>query len=1746
MYQLLIKILVKSTISEQIDLLQTMLVNLVKRDLEKEQEIENKHSKTTIFDEELVKLINNLSSSIKDFMKIAKFNIKENDSNTQKLNENILQLKTYYISETTSLNSLTSTNTSKSPLRVSSSGTNLMTNNKNSYNNSSNNNNNKLQNLSLKFKQIEQTKADIQKSVNNIDNSCNMFYDNAKLVFKKLKVLHSKSLTELSNLNNEFNNQNLSSYSKSLDLFSNKLNNSKNTRNQKVINNNFFNLSEINNTNNNNNNNFAENFQNKTFNNNFNYSASHFNPLIRSNSTNKAQISNTKSTKLNNLMHFDESGKTRNKSLNPLNFKNKNSNSINSGLNNSSSLNFNNTIGFNTNLAINNEKILQANLDKIKIRNRELLIEVKKLNDLYISTKKENIHLRQQIDKLSKFNNDLNNRNSSKSPKRNIANLKETKLDKPLNKMKDNSNIINNNITNDNKLFKLAEAILNFFEKMNNLQLAISKKAANITELKYDFEQAKKEIKSLANKIYKNPVLIRKESESIKSENSLNAKNLITNLKVVNNNNNNKDNNEKEKDSSNNSNNNNKNEDDSVNSSLMPKQDIIAPVKTKLLKAAPRKQITNNKEEKEENTVKSDEKESLNDNDKNKEKEEKEARKDNLDLICNQLKEEIESLNRKLQEKESLIETFEENFNKRSTLESTLKTNEEIKALNLKNENLKKEKILFEESIINLKEENKRLSLQVNLSKDNDNTNNNLKEEKEIFNKEIKSLKEEIVYLKEESKVKENESLLKDNLLKEIKLKLEELEKLNLKFNLEVKSLKTLNYNLEALLKESENKFFDLNKENNELLLNKESLNLELKDLKQNNKNLLLEKQNKESSNLLEFKQQIKEYKEELKEKNLKFENLNLEFKRLKTENENLNLNLSNYLKDLNIEKSKNKELNLNFEESLNNENKKSFKEIKDLKESLQEKYKIDLEKMLKELIQENAKKEKNLEKSVKSVYFDFLENVIELNLKKIKEFQNLNFKEFIINLEDKDLNLSLLKEKINNLTLINLTKTEKQNSEFLKLKEENLNLKDSKEKSENDFNFKESNLKTAITNSNKLNEDLNRKIKVLNEEVIDVNKKLKSSLNETNNLEIKLKNKAEELEIFKNQSFNLKLDFDNKSKEELSNFSLQIFNLESEVKLLKNQIKQNEQEILTLQNQLKQETNEKEEDKIILQALELNYSNIVSKLEEMYEKFENIAKKKNLSLYNINNSKKYNPNQTLGNFEEYNQFNESPEHLFEEFVENLENFVLKTCDFSKEKSVFENTILEISKKNKKSEEIIETLKEEYKNLKLTFEECTKIIMEAIKSTDSNLFDEDISFNNIQDSSFNSKASSMSHINMYTDRDFVKKLVENFKKYNFEINATNKKLESDLEEAYIQIRSLKISIEEYKQALDKTINNTKTNSYNNNNKYNPNIVDPESIGNNDNKSIHSRNFTVEDLIDDNLQIEENYNDNDDEIDLNLKIAKEIGNNSYVTLSDENNKIIAHKRINNLCWVLVTNTDKVSSLTSYSNLTWFTKEQISDNLINSYNFSESIEENFESLNNNVNLATQKQKEIDKLLKIHEELNKKLIEKDTEIADLLNTCNNLLEFNNKKMKKEADEDGDGDVSNEITKNESISFEKYQQIVDLYNEEQSKYNKMLVNVDTLKRENDKLNSKLAFISNNNNNNNASAKANLHKSYTFNKQPNKDFDEIDVDGLLAAHNQSDIESQNNKFPLKKKRNNKYLKILKKRVDMLLTMKVF
>jgi len=163
----------------------------------------------------------------------------------------------------------------------------------------------------------------------------------------------------------------------------------------------------------------------------------------------------------------------------------------------------------------------------------------------------------------------------------------------------------------------------------------------------------------------------------------------------------------------------------------------------------------------------------------------------------------------------------------------------------------------------------------------------------------------------------------------------------------------------------------------------------------------------------------------------------------------------------------------------------------------------------------------------------------------------------------------------------------------------------------------------------------------------------------------------------------------------------------------------------------------------------------------------------------------------------------------------------------SKDHHISKNQNLENKEEGDYKKKFFE-LSEEYRKLKIIFDDCTQIIYDAIKIYKPNILeDENISFQispsgklqkdpnlNIHNALMDSKGSQISagsyhsNISVFSDKEFIAKAVEIFKQYNQEINEKNKKLESDLQEAESKIQLYKISSEEYKKALNLSLKNS--------------------------------------------------------------------------------------------------------------------------------------------------------------------------------------------------------------------------------------------------------------------------------------------------------------------------------------------------
>jgi len=132
------------------------------------------------------------------------------------------------------------------------------------------------------------------------------------------------------------------------------------------------------------------------------------------------------------------------------------------------------------------------------------------------------------MDEDEKYNGDskMNRNNSSKN-----FNIKNNYNDK-----NNNINIFENNIFNENNnidIFILAEEVLEFFNKMKNLQECIVKKISGTNKMKIDFERYKKKLIKLLNNIInnKNKININHNNSSPKLTNKTDNDNLKINSK---------------------------------------------------------------------------------------------------------------------------------------------------------------------------------------------------------------------------------------------------------------------------------------------------------------------------------------------------------------------------------------------------------------------------------------------------------------------------------------------------------------------------------------------------------------------------------------------------------------------------------------------------------------------------------------------------------------------------------------------------------------------------------------------------------------------------------------------------------------------------------------------------------------------------------------------------------------------------------------------------------------------------------------------------------------------------------------------------------------------------------------------------------------------------------------------------------------------------------------------------------------
>lgn len=367
------------------------------------------------------------------------------------------------------------------------------------------------------------------------------------------------------------------------------------------------------------------------------------------------------------------------------------------------------------------------------------------------------------------------------------------------------------------------------------------------------------------------------------------------------------------------------------------------------------------------------------------------------------------------------------------------------------------------------------------------------------------------------------------------------------------------------------------------------------------------------------------------------------------------------------------------------------------------------------------------------------------------------------------------------------------------------------------------SELSNSITNA--LNENITESIKEICNEIEEFKNYYLKYFNEENSANTNMLNVIPEENIWSSQDLNISPKSDN----------TQFRNRINSEKLLD----EKEIEILNLKEKF--------------ELLELNYNDLQenqsNKIQELTEIIENLNKNKN-----NNNTKDAKDKRVIdGDFknknlldlnyddEEEDDLNLNNINICIEEKHEADNYVeknIKNKQFQRAKKI-ENLNFKNSKEkdntNQNSqnqmfenneEEIYKSkfleLSDEYKKLKLIFDECTQTIYDAIRIYSPNILeDENISFqispsgklhkdnnsnnNNIYNMIMDSKGSQISagsNISMYSDMEFISKAVEIFKKYNQEINEKHKKLESDLQEAESKIQLYKITAEEYKKALN--------------------------------------------------------------------------------------------------------------------------------------------------------------------------------------------------------------------------------------------------------------------------------------------------------------------------------------------------------
>ena len=627
-----------------------------------------------------------------------------------------------------------------------------------------------------------------------------------------------------------------------------------------------------------------------------------------------------------------------------------------------------------------------------------------------------------------------------------------------------------------------------------------------------------------------------------------------------------------------------------------------------------------------------------------------------------QREKQIQIMNNEIDENNSLIENLKTENDKNSKL---LELQNDVKIRKIEEQNLflEKEKINLVENIENLKE-NFNLLQKKFLKLENKNKLETEKafEEKKRNEEKIKSLfnqvenfqKENFDFLKLKLELENKIIKLKDkneiliNSEENLNLKLKNLNKEKIKFLKQNEILEKKEENLSSNLEERKNEKLNLENKN-------EKLSLSLNQFKIKNEKIEFEKNNleKEKEKLLEM---IKNFEIEIeKKKNLSFDqknNLEKEINELKNNLEQIQ-NEKNDLK-LDLKKKQNENIEKNKEllkfEKQNQEIITKLNKVENEKNDLsinlkaiQEK-EIDLKKNFDNLQdqKENLVKEKiNLQKNIKeqkqtneTLILNEKSYTIQItNLSKIKE-----------NLETDKENLTKKKEKLENEKL----DLEKVKESIVHKLDENVSIKNEFEKNIENLNFKistlekkikdlESDIKVKtenISSFKKENEKLNMNLEILQEEkkifieqikeknelITKCTDEIKNQVSNNSQLQDYLKENKEILNLLKNEKNkergDLEKDIEKKDsiisdkqsfikdlKEEIKDFKEKIKNLEKKEKMKNEEYLKLKKE---LKNQKKTNINVYKENEEKMENMENDLIGVEERINEIKDQLKN------------------------------------------------------------------------------------------------------------------------------------------------------------------------------------------------------------------------------------------------------------------------------------------------------------------------------------------------------------------------------------------------------------------------------------------------------------------------------------------------------------------------------------------------------------